>query len=72
MKKIGKVLHYTKNGNLVTTVDHMIKENTTVYLKRGKILGIVIETFGPVAEPYLLIKPVILNANSNDDIYTVK
>jgi|GEM_PF-3305883 RNA-binding protein len=72
MKKIGKVLHYTKNGNLVTTTDHMIKENTTVYLKRGKILGTVIETFGPVAEPYLLIKPSILNANSNDDVYTEK
>jgi rRNA processing protein Gar1 len=69
VKKAGIVLHYTKNGNLVSTANHMVREGTEVYLKGKKELGTVIETFGPVAEPYLLIKPKILNAKLNDDIY---
>ncbi|MEM0097398.1 MAG: Gar1/Naf1 family protein [Conexivisphaerales archaeon] len=69
MKKAGNVLHYTRNGNLVSTTNHVIKEGTPIYLKGKKELGTVIETFGPVAEPYLLIKPDILNAKLNDDIY---
>lgn len=69
MKKAGTILHYTRNGNLVATANHMIREGTAVYLKGRKTLGTVIETFGPVAEPYLLIKPKILNAKLKEDIY---
>ncbi len=69
MKKAGTVLHYTKNGNLVTTANRMVKEGTQVYLKGKKPLGTVIETFGPVAEPYLLIKPSELDAKPRDEIY---
>jgi len=69
MKKVGAVIHYTRNGNLVTTTNQMVREGTPVYLRGKKLLGTVIETFGPVTEPYLLIKPIKLDAKPNEDVY---
>lgn len=57
MKKLGVVLHKAKSGNLVLKGTDFFKPSLTVYDEEGKKVGFVIETFGPVNSPYILVKP---------------
>lgn len=57
MKKLGVVLHKAKSGNLVLKTTEFFKPSLTVYDDEGKKVGFVIETFGPVNSPYVLVKP---------------
>lgn len=57
MKKLGVVLHKAKSGNLVLRSSEYFKPSLPVYDEKGKKVGFVVETFGPVAQPYVLVKP---------------
>ncbi|MCX8188561.1 MAG: Gar1/Naf1 family protein [Nitrososphaeria archaeon] len=57
MKKLGIVLHKAKSGNLVLKATEFFKSSLTVYDDEGKKVGFVVETFGPVNSPYVLVKP---------------
>jgi len=57
VKKLGIVLHKAKSGNIVVKGTEFFKPSLQVYDEKGKRVGFVIETFGPVASPYILVKP---------------
>jgi len=57
VKKLGTVLHKAKSGNLVVKGTEYFKPSLQVYDEKGKRVGFVIETFGPVTSPYILVKP---------------
>ncbi|MFP3214045.1 MAG: Gar1/Naf1 family protein [Nitrososphaeria archaeon] len=56
LKKIGVVSHLTKNNNIVIKAEDIPEVNETVYLKNKSELGRVIEVFGPVSSPFILVK----------------
>lgn len=58
MKLVGKVLHVTVNKNIVAVALVPLEGGTIVYTRGKKPVGKVLETFGPVTSPYLLIKPL--------------
>ncbi|MEM3403999.1 MAG: Gar1/Naf1 family protein [Nitrososphaeria archaeon] len=57
MKKLGKVLHQAKSGNLILKTDIFLKPSVPVYDASNRKVGYVIETFGPVSSPYVSVKP---------------
>ncbi len=56
LKRIGKILHLTKSGNVVIEAEEIPEINETVYLKDKTEIGRVVEVFGPVSSPYVLVK----------------
>ncbi len=71
MKLVGRVLHVTANRNIVASAVMPLDPDTIVYTKRKKPVGKVLETFGPVSNPYLLIKPVEFppSIKQNEELY---
>jgi len=57
LRAAGKVLKLTKSGNLLLTAELFLEGGTPLYDEGSKFVGYVIETFGPVSKPYLLVKP---------------
>ncbi|MFP3130552.1 MAG: Gar1/Naf1 family protein [Nitrososphaeria archaeon] len=56
LKKVGVVYHLTKSNNIVIKAEDIPEINETVYLKNKSELGKVIEVFGPVSSPFILVK----------------
>ncbi|AFN04850.1 H/ACA RNA-protein complex protein Gar1 [Pyrococcus furiosus DSM 3638] len=65
MKRLGKVLHYAKQGFLIVRTNWVPSLNDRVVDKRLQFVGIVKDVFGPVKMPYVAIKPKV----SNPEIY---
>lgn len=60
LKQIGTVLHLSKSsGNLILKAESKIKISDSVFDKMGKNVGTVFDLFGPVAAPFLAVKPMI-------------
>lgn len=57
MKKLGKVLHQAKSGNLILKAEVFLKQSVPVYDASNKKVGYVVETFGPISSPYVSVKP---------------
>ncbi len=53
----AKFLHVTPSGMLVAVAKSLPGTDLLVADSRGNVIGPVIDVFGPIAEPYLLIKP---------------
>ncbi len=56
LKKIGTIMHLTKSNNIVIKAEEIPQINETVYLKNKTEIGRVIEVFGPVSSPFILVK----------------
>lgn len=56
MRKLGKVMHFTNRG-LVLRAEQVPGLGGAVYEMGGARVGSVLDLFGPVAAPYVVIKP---------------
>jgi len=56
MKILGKVLHIGSRGPIVKC-RFAPKPGATVFTKDGKRVGEIYTIFGPVSEPYAVLKP---------------
>ena len=61
MKRLGKVLHLSNNKNLVLKTKLKLKTQTVVLDSTLTPIGKIQDVFGPVADPYVSIKPVVKN-----------
>ena len=60
MRRLGTVLHTTRNGYIVVVLedkDHIPSLNVNVYDERRRKLGILLDIIGPIEEPYAVVKP---------------
>lgn len=57
MKNLGTVLHATEKNTVVVPAASMVAVYSRVYDYKGRELGKVIDVFGSVKKPYLLIAP---------------
>ncbi len=62
MKRLGEVFYIVDNLLIARTDKTLeqsaLRENSTVFTKKMKRIGKVIELFGPVKSPYVSIKAV--------------
>ena len=56
MRKLGKVIHLTNRG-LVLCAEQVPGLGGAVYDVGGARVGSVLDLFGPVAAPYVVVKP---------------
>jgi len=56
MRKLGKVIHLTNRG-LVLSAEQVPGLGGAVYEAGGARVGSVLDLFGPVAAPYIVVKP---------------
>ncbi len=61
MKRLGKVLHLSSNKNLILKTSRPLKPQTTVLDNQLRPVGAIYDVFGPVADPYVAIKPTVKN-----------
>ncbi|ENN95711.1 H/ACA RNA-protein complex component Gar1 [Methanocaldococcus villosus KIN24-T80] len=64
-----KILHKTPKGFLIGRGKN-VKINSPVYFKKKKI-GVIVDIFGPVSNPYIKIKPIKKDINV-DFVFTNK
>ncbi len=62
MRRLGKVLHLSKSGNLIVRVDASNNDNparvgSEVYDTKLEKIGIVNNVLGPISAPYLSLTP---------------
>lgn len=56
LKSLGKVVSLSE-GKLVLKTDSAVKVGSKVFDEQGKFVGNVLDYFGPLNGPYLLISP---------------
>lgn len=59
MRRLGKVLHVSKRGSLILRTDKTppTGPQALVLDKEANEIGIVLDVFGPVNNPYVSIRP---------------
>ncbi len=55
MNCLGKVTHLNSRNCAIVNTKKKISKNTKVYDSEGKLVGKVVNIFGPVSKPYLAI-----------------
>ena len=55
MNCLGKVTHLNSRNCAIVNTKKKISKNTKIYDSEGKLVGKVVNIFGPVREPYLAI-----------------
>jgi RNA-binding protein len=60
LRRLGKILHFSKSRSLIVKCDQagFVKIGTKTCDSKLKEIGKVQDLFGPVAAPYLAIRPV--------------
>ncbi len=56
MKRLGTVKNVMRDGSILLKITIAVKPGTIVYDARGESLGRVSRVFGPVEEPYMIMK----------------
>jgi len=66
LKRLGKVLHFSKSRSLIVKLTAKPSTNigSRVLDSRLREVGIVQDIFGPVASPYVSIRPVLSDPSS--------
>jgi len=59
LKRLGKVLHLSSNRNLILRTGIKVDPQTIVLDNHLNQIGKVNDVFGPVASPYISIKPLV-------------
>lgn len=64
MKRLGHVLHQSKNRNLIlrSKLSAPPELGAKVYDAKRRPLGIVVDVFGPIKSPYIEVKPLLTDA----------
>ncbi|MGY5855396.1 MAG: Gar1/Naf1 family protein [Candidatus Thorarchaeota archaeon] len=59
MRRLGKVLHISKRGSIILRTDKTPSagSRSIVLDKKAREVGIIIDVFGPVKEPYVAVRP---------------
>ena len=57
MKCVGRVSHLNSRNLAIVSTDKKVPKNTKIYDSEKKIIGKVVNIFGPVRDPYLAIAP---------------
>ncbi len=59
MRRLGKVLHISKRGSIILRTDKTppVGARSIVLDKKAQEIGIIIDVFGPVIEPYVAVRP---------------
>ena len=57
MRKLGVILHISSHGYIILRAALFPKIDSSVLTKRMKKIGKVHDVFGPVASPYVSVKP---------------
>ena len=59
MRRLGKVLHISKRGSIIVRTEKTpsVGSKSLVMDKNAQEVGTIIDVFGPVAYPYVAIKP---------------
>lgn len=52
MREVGVVLHQAKSGRLIVKVSDFLDSGSILLDSKGRKVGKVIETIGPVGSPY--------------------
>ncbi|MBI2183820.1 MAG: hypothetical protein HYU39_02550 [Thaumarchaeota archaeon] len=55
MRKIGEVLHLAKSGSLIIKALGEVHQGAILVDEKGRKIGKVVETIGPVKSPYLSV-----------------
>lgn len=55
--RLGEVLHLSKNKNLIIKTNNILKRGIRVVNSNMVEVGTIFEIFGPVKNPYILVKP---------------
>ncbi len=55
--QIGAVLHFSAQGHIIARVKQAIRLGTRLYTTKSKLVGTIIDIFGPISRPFASIKP---------------
>ena len=59
LQRLGHVLHVSSSQNLILRAEATPKIGSRVVDENLKSIGTILDVFGPVASPYISVKPVI-------------
>lgn len=62
MKRVGRIIHYTRGGRYVIEAEEKILPQTPLYDPSGHRLAVTIDLIGPVNNPFIIAKPLIKSA----------
>ena len=57
MQRIGCVVHISSSGNMVLKADNVPQIGDQAIDENLKAVGMVFDVFGPVANPYVAVRP---------------
>jgi RNA-binding protein len=59
LRRLGKVLHISKRGSIILRTEKTppVGDRSIVLDKNAQEVGIIIDVFGPVKEPYVAVRP---------------
>jgi len=59
LRRLGQVLHISKRGAIILRTDKTppMGSRSIVLDKKAREVGIIIDVFGPVKEPYVAVRP---------------
>jgi rRNA processing protein Gar1 len=57
LQGIGHVLHLSAQGNIIARLNQATQLGTRVFSSNSKLVGRVIDIFGPTIQPFAAVKP---------------
>lgn len=59
MRRLGTVLHVSHRGSIIVRTEKVppVGSKSIVFDKKAQEIGIIIDVFGPVRNPYVAIRP---------------
>lgn len=64
MQRIGCVIHISSNGNMILKADNTPHIGNQAIDENLKPVGTVTDIFGPVANPYVAVRPSVNEPNN--------
>ena len=73
LQRLGRVLHVSSSRNLILKAENTPRIGDRVVNKDLKPVGTVFDVFGPVASPYVAVKPEVEEPSNimGDTLYSV-
>jgi len=59
LQRLGRVLHVSQSRNIIITIENLPKIGEAVVNENLKLIGKILDIFGPVSSPYASVKPKI-------------
>lgn len=59
LRRLGTVLHVSHRGSIILRTEKVppVGHRSTVFDKKAHEIGIIVDVFGPVKNPYVAIRP---------------